>query len=192
MLDFANLVHQHFDALAAQHKMSCLISNNKMVRFEGEKTFLQVRFDAGRSFEIGVEIGEKQNSAHRLERPFNLAEILRLKGVSEIECIECLQASKSKVLSNAVELLSNLVTRYANSLLDGTESDFIALAKLRDRECTEYAYARDLRYARSDAEKAWENKNYVRVVNAYKPFITALMPSEKKRLTYAEKKIKSC
>jgi hypothetical protein len=189
MSDFIDTVHQHFDPLANQYGLKCVTSSPKIVRFENGKVFLQVNFDAYRSYEIGVEIGEIPASAKTAERVFNLAEILRLRSSPDATYVERLQVSKPGILLDAICRLSRLVAQHATGLLSGDAGDFAQVANHRDKECAAYALARDLRYARSDAEKAWTSKNYVTVVNSYKPWEANLTPSEKKRLSFAEKKI---
>lgn len=51
-----------FDGLAQQFGMDCVRSSNREVRYESGNTFLSVNFDDGRSYEVGVEIGQLQLS----------------------------------------------------------------------------------------------------------------------------------
>ncbi len=187
MATFNEAVHRYFGPLAVQHGLPCVSSTPEIVRFANEELFLQVRFSASGSFEVGVEIGEVPASADQSERPFNLAEVLRLHASPDAAYVERLQASRPDVLTGAIERLSVLTEKYALGLLDGVASDFMKLGKFRDKECAEYALSRDLRYAREDAEKAWENKDYFAVVEAYMPFEPALTEVERRRLAFAEK-----
>jgi hypothetical protein len=184
---FNDAVHQCFDPLAGRHGLRCVSSTPEIVRFANEKVFLQIGFDAVRSFEVGVEVGEISTSTGLSERPFNLAEVLKLHSSPDATYVERLQASKPDVLVRAIEKLSMLTEKYATDLLDGVAIDFVRLGEFRDKECTEYALSRDLGYAREDAEKAWKNKNYLAVVEAYKPFEAMLSEVERKRLVFAEK-----
>jgi hypothetical protein len=184
---FNDAVHRYFDPLAGQHGLRCVSSTPEIVRFANGKVFLQVRFSASGSFEVGVEVGEIPTSADLSERPFNLAEVLRLQASPDAIYVERLRASRPDVLTCAVERLSVLTEKYAFGLLDGVAADFVRLGEFRGKECVEYALSCDLRYAREDAERAWANKNYLAVVKAYKPFETALTEVERKRLAFAEK-----
>lgn len=187
MTAFNHVVHQYFDSLAIRHKLQCVFSDSQIVRFANEKVFLQIRFSAHWSFEIGVEIGEIPTSADQLERPFNLTEILRLYASPDASYVDGLQTSKPDVLTDIIKRLSVLTEKYASNLLDGLVEDFLKLRNLRDKECAEYALSRDLKYARKNAEKAWKDKNYFAVIKAYEPFNMELTKVERKRLAYAEK-----
>lgn len=188
MYELSNAVHYHFDALADHYNLECTKSSEWEVRFQNSKVFLQVLFDSGRSFEIGVEIGQIP-AMGVLERPFNLAEILRLQKSPDASYIANLEASQPKVQRHIIARLAELTKKYAGQLLDGDKQAFLILSKFRDRECEEYALARDLRYARRDAESAWLKKDYFGVINIYKSLKTVLTPVEKRRLEFAEKHI---
>ncbi len=86
---------------------------------------------------------------------------------------------KKKLLARAEDLVKQL----------RGGADFAEVAKYREMESSAYALKRDLQYARSKAEEAWLSKNYAVVVYSYKPFDALLTPSERKRLSIAEKRI---
>jgi hypothetical protein len=183
---FSTAVHLYFGTLAGRFDLQCTASTDQFVRFQNKKVFLHVIFDAGRSFEIGVEIGQLSTTGLP-ERPFNLAEILRLQNAPDTGYVEKLQVSESAAQENAISRLAELTEKYAVGLLEGNELDFLRQAKFRDIECAEYALSRDLRRARQDAENAWAKQDYLGVVKAYRPLEAVLTQAEKKRLAYAEK-----
>ncbi len=184
MSQFGVLVHAYFDGLANSYGLVCETSTDRLVRFQNEIVFLQVLFDEGRSYEIGVEIG--QCSVPGIpERPFNLAEVLRLGGVPEADYVAKIQASKQDSRDFAIKRLADLTEKYATLLLQGNVLEFLRLAKFRDKECEDYARFRDLRYARHDAENAWAKRDYLSVIKAYRPVEGNLSHAEKMRLKYA-------
>lgn len=191
MKKFNDVVHQYFDLLAAKHELRCVFSDSEMVRFESEKVFLQVRFNASRSFDLGVEIGQMPTSANEPERPFDLSEVLKLHKSSDATYVEHLQVSRLDLLPSVIEHLYLLVERYASSLLDGFVEDFVELGDFRNRECYLYAKTRSLMYARENVEKAWLSKNYQEVVAEYRAFEGDLTEVERKRLAFAEKYLES-
>ena len=99
MFEFVELAHKFFDPLANRNGLQCMISSESLVRYESNKIFLQIRIDAKRSYEVGVELGQLVLSKTQSERPFNLAEILRLSGSDEAKYVENLQARQTDVLA---------------------------------------------------------------------------------------------
>jgi hypothetical protein len=178
---------KHFDPIAQQFSLSCTACSEWKLRYENEVVFLEVNFDNARSYEVAVELGKKDSRLP--ERPFTLAEVLRLRGVEGTSFVDGLQASDQARLAQALARLADLVSRYAIDFLSGNSFSFAQLAKLREREGLAYALARDLRLARIDAEIAWAAKDYKKVVKAYEPLELYLTSAEKKRLEYSRKQL---
>lgn len=186
MLGFNEIVHQQFDGLASHYRMRCIASTETFVGFQNDAVFLQVLFDVGRSYEIGVEIGQIPGAGVP-ERPFNIAEVLRLRNASDAAYVANLEASQSESREHAIIRLAGITKNWAAELLSGSVQAFVRLGRFRNAECADYAMKRDIGYARHNAEAAWEKKDYVGVVNAYRPVDAALTPAERRRLEYAEK-----
>ena len=187
MLDFKDHVLKSFDFLQSGYSFRCVDANDYSVRYESDAVFVVVRFDNGRSFELDVEIGQRGVLYDGQERPFNMGEVLRLKGVEKKEGYSFFQASDQSRLGNAINRLSELLKKYGDDLLRGGRFAFKSLINFRTRECEEYAVTRDLKFIRSEAEKAWKKKDYSKVVSLYGPVKSHISGSEKKKLEYAER-----
>ena len=187
MISFVNVAKQEFDKLANHYGMIEHSKNDQHIRYENSSVFLTVSYDNGRSFEIGVEIGQKL--AGMAPRPFSLAEILRLVGADEDTQVDALSASSAEKLKTALNYVEGLTARYADEFLRNNNSAYLALANLRERESIAYAIERDLRSARARAMIAWKKNNYADFVDAFQPMEAYLSPSETKHLLYAQKKI---
>lgn len=180
---FALEARHQFDALAQQFGLSCVLSNEWVVRFESDSVFLSVNFDNGRSYELGVEFGKKK--PQKPERPFSLAEVLRLMGSAEAQAVDGIMISDSSRLSHALGRLSSLTAQYASDFLLGNDFSFAQVAKLRERESDAYALEGSLRTARARSETAWAKRDYQSIIDALEPLEPHLSPAEKKRLEYA-------
>ncbi|MDR0786516.1 MAG: hypothetical protein LBG44_01380 [Gemmatimonadota bacterium] len=189
LIPFANEARRHFDCVAMKYGLSCVVADEQRVRYENGEVFLGVNFDNGRSYEIGVEIGQK--IPNKVERPFSLAEILRLRTVPAGADIDGLSVSNTTKLADDLQLLSDLTSSHADDFLRGNDLSFAQVAKLREKESIAYEIQRDLRSARAQAEKAWEARNYAGVVAALEPVKSHLSPSEAKRLEYSLTKASS-
>lgn len=189
MLNFKDHVLKSFHFLESGYSFHCVDANELCVRYESDKVFVVVRFDNGRSFELDVEIGQRDILYNGKERLFNMGEVLRLKGVEKKEGYSFLQASGQSSLENAIDTLSGYLEKYGNDLLKGNRLTFKSLIDLRLREGEEYAIARDLRFIRHEAEKAWKKRDYRKFVSLYDPIKPYMTGSEKKKLEYAERKL---
>ncbi len=187
MLDFKDSVLKSFDFLQSAYLFHCVEANDYSVRYENDTVFVVVLFDQGRSFELDVEIGQKGVLYGGQERPFNIGEVLRFKEVEKKEHYSFLQASDQTHLRNAINRLSVLLEKYGDDFLKGNRFAFKSLIDHRINECEEYAAARDLKFIRSEAEKAWREKDYRKVVSLYGPVKSQISGSEKKKLDYAER-----
>lgn len=180
---FAFEARQHFDALAKQFGMSCVMSNDQEVRYENDDVFLIVNFDNGRSYELGVEIGRKREG--QPERPFSLFEVLRLRSIAHAGSVEGMMISDASRLGNALTRLASLTLLHASDFLTGSAFSFAQVAKLRENESDAYARESTLRSARARSEVAWSKHDFGAVVEALEPLEQYLSPAEKKRLDYS-------
>ena len=185
MTSFLVEARRLFDGLATQYGMTFSEGSEWSLRYDSSAVFLAVYFDYGRSFELGVEIGQKSLQP---ERPFSLAEILRLRSAPSADRIDRLSALQPDSLMPALKALKSLVETYAGDFLNGDESSFAQLAVQRNMEAVSYAVQRDLRLARKRAAAAWSEKDYRAVVEALSPMRFHLTPAETKCLEYSLRK----
>lgn len=188
--DFPSLVQKEFSFLVSDYRFRCVKATNYAVRFESDEIFVVVHYDAGRSYELDVEIGELNVLYGGQERPFNLGEILRLERVTQKEGRALFQANTHSALSNCIARLSSLLSAYAVELLQHNKFAFKRLSGLREKESNQYELETKLTHIRREVEIAWVNKDYARVVKLYKPVEFAISDSEKRRLAFAEKQAK--
>ncbi len=188
--EFIRLVQDKFLFLTSKYGFRCKSSTSDFVRYESDKVFVVVHFDSIRSYEIGVEVGQLEALYNGQERPFNLGEILRLEGVAEKENYTIFQADTSAALESGLSRLALLLSSYAVDYLQNDRFSFKRLSDFREKECNQYELETRLVHIRKEVRKAWENKDYVKVVELYKPVENAITAAEKKKLDFARKKIK--
>lgn len=184
---FSIEARQHFDPVAQQFGLICVTSNDQGLRYENEKVFLEVNFDNGRSYALGIEIG-KQHTQY-LGPPFSLAEILRLCGIQDAAFVSKLMVSNELQLPGILSRLAQLTLDYASDFLMGNDLSFARIEKLRNKESAEFELASQLRYARSIIDIAWPARDYKAIVKALELLEPYLSPSEKKRLEFARKQL---
>lgn len=186
-LSFALEAKRHFDPVAQQFGLTFAASNERVVRYENDKVFLEVDFDNGRSFELGVEIGKKD--VRYPGPPFSLAEILRLRGIQDTAAAYALMASDETRVQTTLARLAGLTADHAADFLMGSDFSFAQVEKLRNKESAEFELASQLRHARSAVETAWSVRDYATVVKVLTPLENHLSPAEEKRLDYSRKQL---
>lgn len=184
---FSREARLHFDPVALQFGLTNVARTESSLRYENDKVFFSINFDSARSFELGVEIGKKD--ARYPGPPFDLAEVLRLRGVQDSIAVNALVVSDPSRLKDALARLAELTVRHASDFLMGNDLSFAQMEKLRDRESATLALASQLRRARAAAEAAWAAKDFKKVIKALEPLEPHLSESEKRRLDYSRKQL---
>jgi hypothetical protein len=159
-------------------------STETTVRWESTEVFVQVRYDARRSFEVGLEIDQLAKDTAQFGPPFSLGEVLGLVGV-DLAHRPFFQASSEEDLNKALKTMARLLLQDGKQLLLNDGAAFRSLARQRDKDCREYAQNKRLTFMRAAAEKAWHEKDYKAVVDIYQAEMPHLSPAELKRYEIA-------
>lgn len=186
VLPFAKLAMQHFGFLETDYGFRRVNTDDRLVRWESTDVFVQVHFDATRSYEVGAEIGQLNVLFNGNERPFDIGEVARLAGIPWSQ-YKVFQASNEERLDAVLKEMADLLRQAGQALLRNDTRAFAALGKLREQECAAYAEERDLRQMRDAADKAWHQRDYRAVVALYGPHTNRLSPAEIKRYELALK-----
>jgi len=113
--------------------------------------------------------------------------MLRFRRAPEAGRFSLVQVTSNDALASFVAQFAQMLRKYGESFVAGSEQSFAELAEQRRREVQTYALERDLRIARAEAETAWRKKDYPAVVKALKPLRAALTAAEVGKLEFAEK-----
>lgn len=158
------------------------------VRFEKPRSYVAVTYDASRSHEVSIRLGELPEDA---EPPLELADVLRSThcGVEDVGFAELIQTSEVEALSRLLERASQLLVEFAPQLLDGQPDAFVAARALRSERAA--AYTAELRNTAvlEDADSAWDRKEYGRVHDLLNPIKDALDELHRRRLEFAERRL---
>ncbi len=180
--DLPSVASDAFAFLVADFGFVERIVGPEHVRFEGNGAFVDVRFDAHRSFELVVELGRLRAPAPGAERTFNLGEVLRAAGSPEAADLACVQVVTSGALERFTRRMAEVLRIHGAPLLRGEQEAYERLEAQSDRESRAYEHQKDLEYAIRDAREAWSRGDHPAVVSALEPFEPELPPSERKRL----------
>ncbi len=178
-----------FSFLVSEYGLQCVSTHAGCVRYEGNSVFLSVLYDAGRSFELDVRIGQLGVLSDDPEMSFSLGEILKLAEVAEEEGYTHLQASDWHGMEKCLQRLAELSRKYLPDYLNNEATSFLKLSNFRGRECDNFEREAKLRDVRRKAQVEWAGKNYLGVYRLYKEIELYLNKAEKLKLDFSKKKL---
>jgi len=184
---FLSIVQKNFHFLINEYDFSISKINDFSVRFENREVFIKITYDARRSYEIDIGLGLLETENHYPEPAYNLGEILRINKAPESRQYRMFQASNPENLELCITKISKLVARYAAVFFSNTDFCFKRLENQRRMECEEYELNTKLRTIREYAQKAWQQKEYSKLIRLYKPVESFLTPVEKQKLHFSVK-----
>lgn len=178
--DFERLTKEFFAFLETSFGFTRRLVDASQVRYETKKVYVLIGYDFNRSYEVSVDLGEICAAGPA----FNFGEVLRYaKAPPEVS--SSFQVTSVDVLEQCLERLAQALWKYGPELLRDDRNAFAQLASLRDKESRKFELESRLRHARSDAESAWQKKDYGSVVAALESLSEHLSSAEKIRLEYS-------
>ena len=182
-LDFQSQVERHFSFLVLECGFQRSGQSAGRVRYESSNVYVEVLFDEGRSFELGLLVGRLDSK----DPPFAIDEILRLRRNPDADAYGLVQATSADTLATWLARFATALRSFANDFVAGNNGSFAEIAAQRRREVATYTLERDLRAARDDAAIAWHQNDFARYISLLSPFRQHLHRSEIMRLAYAGK-----
>jgi hypothetical protein len=144
MNPFVDAAHRFFDPISRIADMACVTEKGAQVRYENESVFMDVVFDAHRSYEISVVIGELSAPKTQKGMPFDLGIILRMQAYpSDPE--PCLMIGNNpSTITVGIERLAKLTKEHAVDLLKHDEGKFLEVATFLKWASLKYAWDRNI------------------------------------------------
>ena len=181
-------VKKYFDFLVTDNNFTCSKSTPYVVTYESPSVFITIAFDGNRSYELDLMIGLKDTGVS-VPMSYSIAHILRYNDAPEAKQFSLIQVTNETSMAKFVQQLSDMIQKYGKELIAGDTKCFDRLAKYQRARSKEDAISFMLNSARSDAEKAWREKDYAKVFSCLKPFTYRLTSSELAKLQYSEKQL---
>ena len=177
---FAEKVEEHFSFLKSLG-FECVSTEATFVRFKSPKAIINV-FHGRRSFEIGLELelpGEDSNS-------YSFFEVYRLFDQEQAERHRNYATRTTTGVAEGVRRLGQLFRKCVDEGLLDDDQVIMKLKKQRDQLRERYALETELLQIRRKAEKAWKEKDFVKMAEMLTPYYSHLTRVEKKKLKYAK------
>jgi len=183
---FQTAARTAFGFLETEFCFQVASSGADRISYERGSFVVLVRYDSQRSYELTVDLGDRQK-----DQPlFNLGEALRSLGLPQ-EHPSAYQVAAENALPEFLERLATDLKTHGTPILGQEPGSLNNLRQLRNRECEEFARERDLRHARANVSKAWKAGDYGSVIRWFEPVEKWLSKSEQMKLNLARKKFGS-
>jgi len=180
---FIQISQEKFHFLETKYGERLEIISDNELRFSYGEYWLRVIYDNKRSYELDILLCQEYASAS-----FSLKELARYAGISTENF--AFQASSETRLEIIINRMANLLLLVCDQVPIFSSETMKQLQQEREKTCHEYANKNKLVNMRADAEKAWEEKNFEKIVTIYKPYLDELSKSEIKKYEYALKRMK--
>jgi hypothetical protein len=188
-LGFISEVISTFKFLSTDYDLICVKVDPTFVRYESRSIFVNI-YHGRRSSELDVEIGKLEKTPGIQENWYTIGEVMDLMGVRKKLGFTFFQASTRERVQMLVPKLAEYVREYARPIFEGNLSIFESLHNLRSKKSEEYIKEMYLSQIREEAENAWHEKNYAKLVELYSSMKDDLTSVEVKKLQYAQKHLK--
>jgi hypothetical protein len=158
------------------------------VRFENPDAFVEVTYDAPRSNEVSIWIGDPASDR---EPPLELADALRSTECdpNDAESVALMQTTDPAVLTRFLERAAALLCDCAADLLAGDHQAFAEACRRRSRRAVIYTSELSDRRVLDAADAAWAVHDYGQVHDLLNPIRDTLGVAHRRRLKFAERKL---
>ena len=153
------------------------------VRYESAQSVVAVVWDA-RSGEVNVFIGPYSRKGEANDA-FSLTDLLAMEGVDVPERRMPFQVTDEGKLGSFLEKLAEDTRAHAQQALAGNPMFFRRLKTFRSMQSQTYMRGIELQRVRTEAEKAWQERAFDKLIALYGSIEGELTASEKAKLTYA-------
>lgn len=152
--------------------------------YETAQAFVTIEWDA-RSGELNVFVGPQPREGE-VRNAFSLTDLLAMDGVDVPERKMPFQVAEENKLGPFLDKLANDTQTYAQPALVGDPTFYRRLKAFRNTQAQTYMRDMELRRIRNDADKAWQKRNFQRLIALYTSIEDELSAAERAKLAYAK------
>src|SRR5262245_53141555 len=108
---FAKITSESFGFLESAFNFRCVNFSETIVRWESSAVFVEVWYDAHRSYEVGLDIGQLRTGSAQIGPPYSLGEVLGVAGF-KLTDRPFFQTSSEEKLKQALEQMARLLIQH--------------------------------------------------------------------------------
>lgn len=154
-----------------------------LVHYESDRSFVTVSWDV-RSGELDAFVGLVPRT-EGAQGEYSIADVLELAGLPLADCTLAQVADEDR-LRTFVTKLADDMRAHAQPALAGDRMYFRRLETFRHAKAETYMREMKLRQVRSEAERAWHDRQFGKVVRLYMSVEGDLTEVEVRKLEYAK------
>jgi hypothetical protein len=157
------------------------------IRYERDAVYVSINYDATRSREISVWIGDETAT----EPPLELPDLLRAtdSGGSAADDVALMQTADADAAARLLSLAADHLRSRGRAFLAGRPEAFAKARWLRSERAAEYTQGIKNRHVLGAADEAWATKDFGRVHDLLNPIRDSLTDAYLRRLKVAEKRL---
>jgi hypothetical protein len=160
-------------------------SDPARLQYESAQTFVTIEWDA-RSGELNVFTG-LQPKKGEVRDSFSLRDLLAMENVEVSERNMPFQFADETKLGPFLDRMAENTRVHARLALAGDRMFFRRLEIFRGAQAAAYMRDMELRRVRSEADKAWQSRDFNKLIALYTSIQDQLSAPEKAKLAYARK-----
>jgi hypothetical protein len=187
-LDFVATARSAFDFVTKPPYSMWLVSQDEgRVEYEGQDTNLLVLHER-LSYELDIAVW-LSSVEDEVKRPFTMADMIRVVDPIKARGYRRFSASSEASVRRGVAELVSEVRRYGLAALMGEPDFYRKMSVGRNEAVRQFGSELADEASRKSADKAWQQRNYKGVVEAYRSMKGSLSRVERERLRYSVKKL---
>ena len=183
---FCTAVEKAMGDLVLKHGFQVIERGRSLLTFETDKVEVALSYDDQRSFEVGVGVRLKPNSA---EPAYSFDELLRVQNVPANEWSTGYAARNVEAAEMIIRRIADILDRHAAPLLDADPDAWARLEEQRRSDCIAYASTTRMAHAKRVADEAWVAKDYQKVVATLEAVESELGHTDAAKLAYAKRAV---
>lgn len=162
-------------------------SDRYSVRFEKPAAFVEVNYDAHRSQELSIWLGDRTEA----EPPLEFVDALQATDCTpeNLENVALMQTGDPAVLGRLLEHAAGLLSDCGQEFLAADKGAFDAAREFRSRQAEKYTIGLRNQDVLEAADIAWADKDYGRVHDLLNPIRDSLGGAHERRLRFVEKRL---
>lgn len=185
---FTDLIDRRLGELFGEFGLEEVGGEDFHLRFAGALVFVIVAYEPDRSHELTIWIGRVDDDA---EPPLELADALRATDCppDQIEALTLMQSADPDALERMLDRAGRLIPEYATPFPRGDDAAFAQAWRIRSDRASLYTNQLATGQVIADADKAWNDGDYLGVYRGLRPIEETLDRTHRRRLEFAQEQI---
>lgn len=180
---FQNAVLQSFKWLV-DYRYRVVEEKSTFIRYEGPSGYVNV-YHGRSSYEVGIEVGPPGKG---VVSSYSMSELIRLSNIEEARIYRNPVVTTMRSMNDFVDAQAQRLREYGQRVLTGDAGVWEELQQQKQQWAKDFATEVLLSQIRPEAERAFRDHDFKRVVDLLSAVASQLTPAERKKLDFARRK----